>query len=242
MTLALYYDLQHQQYDQDLPYWLSLAHSCGEPLLELGCGSGRVTLPLAQAGHTVYGLDNDPYMLHVLRGKLAPDLDVRLLLADMTSYRLAVVFPLIVMPCNTYSTLTTAERLAAIEHIKTHLSPNGLFAFSMPNPVHLAELPPEGESELEHILLHPISGHPLQVSSGWLRSEEAVVLRWHYDHLLPDGRAERLTAEVIHYLTGVIQIQREFNLAGFRTILYGDFDKHAYDQDSPLLLCEAYLV
>ncbi len=57
----LFYHAQHQNYLEDLPFWLGLAATQGSPILELGCGSGRVLLPLALAGHRVLGIDNDAW-------------------------------------------------------------------------------------------------------------------------------------------------------------------------------------
>ena len=61
--LPLLYHAHHNRYKEDLPFWLELAARHGDPVLELGCGSGRVLLALAQDGYQVYGLDNDPGML-----------------------------------------------------------------------------------------------------------------------------------------------------------------------------------
>ena len=55
--IAQYYDLIFGGYDEDLPMWQKLAEEAGGPLLEIGCGTGRLLLPLAQAGYTITGLD-----------------------------------------------------------------------------------------------------------------------------------------------------------------------------------------
>src|SRR5947208_2019322 len=59
------------RYDADLPWYLELAAAQGGRVLELACGSGRVLLPLARAGHEVVGLDSSPHMLALAREKLA---------------------------------------------------------------------------------------------------------------------------------------------------------------------------
>jgi SAM-dependent methyltransferase len=80
------YHAHHNLYADDLPFWLDLAGKVDGPVLELGCGTGRVLLPLAQAGRQVYGLDNDWEMLRFLANRLTPDLRslADLIQADMS--------------------------------------------------------------------------------------------------------------------------------------------------------------
>ncbi len=65
--IARFYDLTHAELTADLPFVLQLASEAGGPILELGCGSGRLLLPLARAGHSVIGLDLSGAMLAMQR-------------------------------------------------------------------------------------------------------------------------------------------------------------------------------
>ncbi|HEV2726755.1 MAG TPA: class I SAM-dependent methyltransferase, partial [Solirubrobacterales bacterium] len=56
---AIWHDVECGSYAADLPLWEELAERCGGPVLELGCGTGRVALHLARRGHRVIGLDRD---------------------------------------------------------------------------------------------------------------------------------------------------------------------------------------
>jgi SAM-dependent methyltransferase len=214
-------------------------------LLELGCGTGRVTIPLAEAGHPVIGLDNDPQMLAVLGQNLPPQLGplVRLLQADLTSFHFGAAFPLILMPCNTYSTLSAQQRQAALDRIRQHLHPGGLFAASLPNPVLLKQLPRRAGAEVEEIFPHPIDSEPVQVSSAWERNRKYFSLTWHYDHLLPDGRVERTSAVARHSLASVEIYLQEMQRFGLRVVrILGDFDETPYAPDSPNLILLAQLI
>jgi len=233
------YHAHHRRYRADLDFWLGLARQQGDPVLELGCGTGRVTLPLARAGFHIVGLDRDASRLAFLRSRLPPDPDLRLhlLQADMTRFRLASRFALVIMPCNTVSTLTAGERRALFRRVRAHLLPSGRFVASAPNPSLLAELPPSGEPEVEETFVHPGSGHPVQVSSAWRRTPEGITIEWIYDHLLPDGGVERWTAVVAHSLIGPAAYQRAFEEAGLQLITtYGDFDGAPYTLDAPYLI------
>ena len=68
------YHAHHGQYQEDLPFWLKLANQQGGPVLELGCGTGRVLLPLARGGFQTVGLDNDLEMLRFLQAARGADL------------------------------------------------------------------------------------------------------------------------------------------------------------------------
>jgi SAM-dependent methyltransferase len=232
----------HNRHLEDLPLWLELAAQTGDPLLELGCGTGRVLIPLAQAGHQIIGVDHDPAMLKILQahitlqGKPSP----MIIQADMSRFNLALQFPLIILPCNTFSTLQEDLRLACLDRVRKHLKPEGVFAVSIPNPELLRNLPEQVEAELEDKITHPQTGNPVQVSSSWLRTKQTFTVTWIYDHLLPDGRVERLSVKTTHRIIPADTYLAEIRIAGMKvTGTYGDFDRSAYHADSPYLICLA---
>ena len=234
--------LVHAHYsreNQDLPFWLALAGESGGPVLELGCGTGRVLIPLALAGYTAVGLDHDAGMLAFLRGTTPVALRgrVHLVQGELSAFHFGRQFPLILLPCNTLSTLDRSQRGRLFERVRRHLAPGGLFAASIPNPAWLLELPPVSEPEVEETIAHPLTGHPVQISSAWTRDELAFHLSWHYDHLLPDGQVERLTLETAHNLAQAEDFRQEFEAAGLRLgEMYGDFDGSPFDADSANLI------
>ena len=236
----IFYHTHHKNFNEDIPFWLSLARWQGNPILELGCGTGRVLLPLAQAGHIVYGLDNAPEMLAFVERQISPDLrpNINIIEGDMTSFNINNLFRLIILPCNTYSTFDTEIRKQMLEIIFEHLAPGGVFGVSMPNPNLLSALEDSTvEPALETIFDHPESGNPVQVSSRWKRIGETLSFIWHYDHLLPDGKMERLTVSTDHKLATVEQYITEMLTAGF-TIrsTYRNFETGPYKPDSNYLI------
>jgi SAM-dependent methyltransferase len=235
----LLYQAHHSRHSEDLPFWLKLAIRQNGSILELGCGTGRVMIALARLGFTTYGLDHDAEMLALLQLQVSPELASRchFFQADMAAFHLAQSFALILLPCNTLSTLPAETRRAALACIRQHLSPDGLFAASLPNPAVLRRLPQRAEVEIEEIFPHPMDGEPVQVSSTWQRSAGHFTHTWHYDHLLPDGRVERFSAQVRHTLLPTESYADEFRQAGLRIeTLYGDFDQTSYTENSPSLI------
>jgi len=120
--------------------WLPLARECGAPVLELGCGTGRVIITLARAGLEVTGLDRSTHMLSAAWKKLAaenPDVRARVTLVkgDMRDFDLHRRFALIVCPFNTFQLLLKREdQEGALRCARKHLRREGRFALSVFNP------------------------------------------------------------------------------------------------------------
>jgi SAM-dependent methyltransferase len=233
------YQAHHRENLEDIPFWLDLARKQGSPFLELGCGTGRVLIPLAEAGYSGYGLDNDPNMLAYLHQQLTPAIQKKLstVLADLSSFQIKMHFPLIILPCNTFSTLGADDRRSALQCIHQHLPADGLFATSIPNPEILANLEPTDQAEIEMFFPHPRTLNPVQVSYIIGRTAQNITLHWYYDHLHPDGKVERVTVSTSHCLTTTAQYRNEFTSSGFLlSELYGDFDYSPHTPDSPNLI------
>lgn len=234
------YHAHHNRTLEDLPFWLNLAKCYGGPILELGCGTGRIFTPLCKAGFPIIGMDNDPAMLAQIQQHWEGVDHPALIQADMTGFHLMPVFHLVILPCNTFSALAAAQRRQLLACVRGCLKPGGVFAVSLPNPQLLKRMPRESEAEVEEVFPHPIDGEPVQVSSGWKRTADAFSLEWHYDHLLPDGRVERTTARVCHFLENIDRYMEEFHQAGFENVVtYGDFDESLYAENSPNLIMVA---
>jgi SAM-dependent methyltransferase len=183
-----------------------------------------------------WGLDNDAAMLEFLCRQLRREGRENALVfqGDLAAFHLAVKFSLILLPCNTLSTLPPATRRAAFACARRHLRPGGVFAASLPNPALLKRLPRRSPAQVEETILHPGDGEPVQVSSAWERSEDLFTVTWHYDHLLPDGRVERLTARAGHHLAPVSTYLAELEEAGLEVAeQYGDFDRSPYHPGAP---------
>lgn len=234
------YHAHHGMYLEDLPFWQALAAQHPGPILELGCGTGRVLLPLQAAGFALTGLDNDLEMLRFLLRRLPAEAPRRIFLADMADFRLAQSFSLVLMPCNTLSTLPPADRPRVFANVRRHLTGGGCFAASLPSPLALQEMPARGNEEVEEFLEHPETKGVLQVSSAWKRSKQAFTVTWHYDHLRPDGMVERLSVRAHHSLATLDTYRAELQQAGLEIEqVYGDFDRSNYNADSPNLIIVA---
>jgi SAM-dependent methyltransferase len=126
---VVWHDLECGGYAEDLELWRELA---GEgPVLDVGCGAGRVALDLAQHGVPVVGLDNDATLLAALRERAA-GLPVETACTDARDFALGRRFPVILAPMQTVQLLGGADgRAAFLRCARAHLEPGGLVALAL---------------------------------------------------------------------------------------------------------------
>jgi SAM-dependent methyltransferase len=125
---ALWHDLECGDYGEDLPLWRSLAAQTGGPVLDVGAGTGRVTLALAAGGVPVVALDIESELLRALAHRAA-GLPVETVVADARRFALGRRFALIVVPMQTLQMLGRAgDRSAFLRCALAHLEPGGLLA------------------------------------------------------------------------------------------------------------------
>ena len=138
MTVAdpvVWHDVECGSYAADLPLWRDLAGDLDtDPILDLGAGTGRVTLDLAQAGHDVHALDVDDALLDTLAAR-AEGLAVTTHLADARDFALGDLrFGLVLAPMQTVQLLGGAEaRASMLAAVRRHLRPGGRFAAALAN-------------------------------------------------------------------------------------------------------------
>jgi SAM-dependent methyltransferase len=236
------YHTHHALRSEDLSFWRDLAVETGGPVLELGCGTGRVLLRLLKENIQVHGIDNDPEMLTYLNRMIPPTLawQAEVDEADMRTFDLGKQFPLVILPCNTYSTFTSADRKRICERSRRHLQPGGKFVFSVPNTLILQDLEEVGAVELEDEFAHPATGNPIQVYSSWEKDGDRITFFWRYDHLYPDGRVMTTENETTHVLDSPQVYLSELSAAGLKpAAAYGDFYRAGFTPDSPYFILVA---
>jgi len=134
------YDHYSLGVDDDVLFYVEEARRAGGPALELGCGTGRILIPIAGAGVDIVGLDRSPNMLAVLRRKLA-DVPaeaarrVKILEGDMRKFSLGRRFALVIIPYRAFLHLMTVDdQLRALAVIREHLVDGGRLVLNVFDP------------------------------------------------------------------------------------------------------------
>lgn len=146
---ADYYDFTYRRRREDVRFYAELAASRGGPVLELGAGTGRVSLEVAKRGVEIVGIEGVPAMIARAQEKLATlpakaRKQVTFRRGDLRKVRLRKKFPLVISPFNVFMHLYTRKDLEqALETVRLHLAPKGAFVFDvlMPDLVAMARRP-----------------------------------------------------------------------------------------------------
>ena len=131
---ARFYDAFVERPDEIL--YLELAKRFGSPILELACGTGRITFILAQAGYEITGIELSPEMLEIAQGKLRQlpeDVQARVSLnrGDMTDFQLDKKFAMAIIPWSFKFLLTTEDQLTCLRQVRKHLADDGAFILDL---------------------------------------------------------------------------------------------------------------
>jgi len=131
VTVVVWHDVECGGYEADLGLWEELADVAGGAILDLGCGTGRVTLHLARRGHQVVGLDADHALLAALEERAA-GLPVGVELGDARGFDLEGEFGLVLAPMQLLQLFGGAsERVECLRCVAAHLRPGGRSALAI---------------------------------------------------------------------------------------------------------------
>ena len=228
----------------DVSFFVQAAQESGGPVLEVGCGTGRILIPTARAGIDITGLDLSPSMLAICRVRLLDEPEqvrnrVRLIQGDMRAFDLPQTFQLVTLPFRPFQHLTTVEdQLACLACIHRRLAPGGKLILDLFNPS-LTFLTSDtvGQEQGEEPEFSLPDGRRVTrrskiVARDYHNQVNHVELIYYIAH--PSGRQERLVhAFPMRYL---FRFEAEHLLirAGFEVEqLYADYDQSPYGSKYP---------
>jgi SAM-dependent methyltransferase len=229
----------------DAAFWRSVAvASGGGPLLELGCGTGRVLIPLAEEGFEVTGLDLSPEMLGACRNKLeACNASVRervtLVEGDMSDFHLGRDFAAVICPFGSFHHLRTlGAQEASLACCRAHLRPQGLLVLDLYNPSALAPTDQDPEA-LGEVIVEVTESADGRTVRRWLsacvydESAGCNECELTYEVVEPHGAAHLLHETFPLRLISHDEVERLLDERGFRIIAtYGGTDRSAPSEDS----------
>jgi len=255
MTSALYDSFIADYYDespgvkgrlQDVAFYRDAARDFGDPVLELGCGTGRVTMALAQAGKRVTGLDLSERMLERAVKKRAALFTeererIHLVQGDMARFDLGEKFRLIIIPFRPLQhLLEVKQQTDCLECAHKHLAPGGRLVLDvfqtdaerMHDPVHMREV-----LVTEY---NTADGRQVKITervAAFHRAEQINDVEMIFSVVHPGGRQERMVfAWPLRYFFRY-EVEHLLARCGFQVVAqYGNFDRTPILDDSPEMI------
>ncbi|MBI9030964.1 class I SAM-dependent methyltransferase [bacterium] len=218
----------------DYKAWLELAKQIGGEVLELGCGSGRITAKLAQHDIDISGLDSSPVLIKMMKSKYPQLSQDKIFLGDMMTYKFPKSYDLIFYSYSTFQYLLTLEdQIQALQHIRKYLNPQGYIAFDI--CPYTCDLP----AEQVKVLLYKKFNQALKKEVSMFTSHQVdrinQITTWHDTYVLEDNQGNR---DVLHHKLSLKGIRGDFlalllQYCGFELInSYGDFDLNEVSHSS----------
>ena len=238
--IADLYEAEHRSLTADLNLYRALAARAGGPVLELGCGSGRVAIALAEAGHDVHGIDMSETMLAIASRLLCERrLPVTLTLGDMRRHGSHQEFGLVFCALNGLLHLQSADEVRdTIVAAYNALRPGGLLAFDIVNPSPALLAMRDGVVRRQSTFAGPGDAEITHFVSWDVDPDAHTIETAHfYDWLSEDGSVRRRTASFrLRYLE---RDETEVALwaAGFHSVeLYGSAQLDPFEADSDRMI------
>lgn len=212
---VVWHDVECAAYDLDLPLWRDLAAQADGPVLDVGAGTGRVTLDLARRGIDVTAIDADPELIHELSARARErSLRVHACTADARSFELGSEFALAIAPMQVLQLFGgTRGRRAALACIRRHLKLGALFAAALADPF---EGIPAGE------IVPPLPD--VRETDGWVyastpvavrRESSAAAIDRHRQSVSPAGEISEWVATIQLDLVSPDELEAEAGECGF---------------------------
>ena len=213
----IWHDLECGRYEADLPFWRTLAAERRGPILDVGAGTGRVTLDLARAGHEVTALDIDAELLQEL-GRRAEQLPVATVAADARDFRLEDRFDLILVPMQTIQLLGGAEgRREFLRCARQHLRPGGRLAVALADQLEEFEVVDGGPTPLPDVC--ELGGVVYSSAPTAVRPVgDGFVLERRRETVTPTGELHREEDRIRLDALDPEQLEQEGRAAGLRVL------------------------
>lgn len=245
--VAALYDLQYDDWDDDLALYESFARRSDTPALELMAGSGRVALHLARSGRDVVAVDNAPHMLARLRTKLDTETTprVRIIEADIREFDLGEKFDLVFIALCSFELLHDQhDQLAVLERVVRHLASGGAFVMELRSLTAIDWSHEPSALRLEWHRTDPATGEYITKlhSATSSRSRQMTLDTIVFDRLRRDGAVHRRVLEIALRTFGRYEIELLLARAGLRLAhIYGDAELSPYDDSSDSMIIVAEL-
>ena len=241
-SFSLYYDLEYGLKDNDFSFYLSCSRSF-KSVLEIGAGTGRIALYLAEHGVPVTGIDNSSHMLEIAKHKAANTSGLKktpeFIQADMRDFNLNRTFPCCIVPFRALlHNLTQDDQIAALQCIAAHLDPGGLLVFDLFVPLYQVMAQNQWHEELSpDDLADPDQNIKIKVDVSHDPAIQLLTIRNEYVQL--DSTKSQSAVMKYRYMFRY-EVEALLRLCGFETEeVWSGFDKSPYNYSSGMMIFQA---
>jgi len=243
-TLARLYDWQYGGLVEDIPFFVELAKQHGSPVLEVGCGTGRVTIPLARQGIRVVGVDLSSHMLAIARHKTDDEAAevrerIELLKGDMRAFSLGREFPCVIVPQAAVFHLEGPEAIGgAFRNFHGHTKPGGVILVDVVSPDRM-ENQEVGRELMVGERIDPGTGlRNREFNEKLYIDRERQVVCCKHSFVIGEGdRARRIEFQQEYRWLEEQEEIALFREAGCREVtVFGDYDRSPFGENSPRLI------
>jgi SAM-dependent methyltransferase len=240
---ARFYDLFYGQREDDLAMYRDFALAADGAILELGCGTGRLLIPLARDGHRITGLDASPAMLEIAQTRVkAANLEgaVSLAQGDLRDFDLPDRFALAIIPINTFMhCYDTEQQLACLRCVRRHLVSGGRLVVDVYNPDLPTLLEADGRLVSDGVVMDPQTGHTIQRIT--LRrldmANQTQHITFFLDEVAADGSVRRTTFPFRMRFVFRFEMELLLRMAGYSLeALYGSYDLAPFENGSEKMI------
>lgn len=202
------YDVRTTGFAGEIDWWVRRARDAGSPVLEIACGTGRVTWPIARAGVEIVGLDLNPGMLRAAEAKRGREPDdvnarVRFVRGDMTDFSLTETFALAIIPFRAFQALLTPDaQRRSLSCIRRHLRQDGRLIIDVFDPLLDWILPDRTIPGLPDrpSVIHPVSSNRVTIEVLTRRNDplrQVLAELWRFTETGPAGEILRREEEIL---------------------------------------------
>lgn len=238
-AIAAFYDLDFEGFHDDASFYQRLVEIHGSRVLELGVGTGRIAVPLAEAGAKVTGVDISPGMVEVAKRRAADaGVSVTWLEDDIRSVRLRGRFDLVIAPLGTLQHMETPDDfVAALETMARHIAPGGIAVVDVESPVP-DDFDPSPQPLIQHWTKPWADGQVSKVVSvDAIPSEGTKEITWHFDVADAKGRLSRITTQFLLRTFTPPEIELAARIAGLRVAArFADYAFNPYGDGAERLV------
>lgn len=247
-SISYLYDSEHADKTEDLTLYSELAAECGDPILIIGSGTGRIALFLADEGYTVHGVEIESAMLEKARLKVegSPHLVDRVTFhhGDALKIELNTKFKLVIIPYNTFMHFHTQEaHLGLLKRIAGWLAKGGMLVIDLPNAGEAFAGADTEALTLERTFVDQETGNlVMQQSVSRLdRAEQLMYVTWIYDEISKDNLLYRTVAPTTIRYFFLAEMRLLLTAAGLTLDeVYGDFDSSPFEDGAPRMVIVAH--